>query len=735
MNYCFLDLETTGLDNKKDSILEVSFLICDENGKEFDRFDEVFIPDKSPLTSFITHITGIGEKEIKEKGLNFQNEKSAIIEKIGECVIVGHNIDFDIQFLIENGIPLENNPRIDTHELARITLINEESYSLEILSEKYEFTHSQAHRAMSDVEASKELFDFLKKKIEELPREFLDLINPILEKKTDWFGKKFFLEAKGGSTPLPEKKSISSPKGNISNEIESLLSSLSPNHSLFVRQGDSFTCEDCMYGFVEKLKKNKRSVLIISPKLDFFESVKKFPTPEVLLDPLKLKHFSEKEKLNNQECAFYVQCSFRHFLGLRGVHDFNLFAGQRELWNQVCITDPNHDVFQKIIVERTSENVLAISPAAFFRFRNLELFQERILLIDESEIFAEKLLFAPAKEYSLFEYLNSPDSQISGAAHFFVAGFCREVIEPRLQRGLSGFPEKILIEKNESFPLFAEKLKEFGDDPNITALTDILLNKDPSLTRWIRYFPETGNLILGSWNPNVWREIKESLSAWEKVFFYRHKLEEGKAFFRIFIGSVEGVIHEEKNLLLNKTLEVPPNLVSSNSPEFNSFCADTITSLAKENVDEKNFLAVNFSSLETLKKVYSEIFDSLLEEGISLLGEKATGGDGKLLQHLQGEGKKVLFMQKLVHPNFQNLPFSHLVVQKFPFSPPHPLLEEIEQVMKISGQSFWDCWIIPTVTANLSRRISIFPKAGKVIWLDPKENSDWGKGILKSLFS
>ena len=181
-DYCFLDLETTGLSSERDSILENAF-IREVDGKEVCRFDEVVVPEKSPVTPFVTNLTGITVDEVEKCGKRLADVAKTVREKIGDSVIVGHNIDFDIEFLCANGVDISANERIDTHELARILLPGEQSFALEVLSEKYGFVHKEAHRAMSDVEASMDLFWFLLEKIEELPAEFLERVRGFLK---DW---------------------------------------------------------------------------------------------------------------------------------------------------------------------------------------------------------------------------------------------------------------------------------------------------------------------------------------------------------------------------------------------------------------------------------------------------------------------------------------------------------------------------------------------------------------------
>ncbi len=738
MKYCFLDLETTGLDARKDSIIEVSFLIRDEKGKISDQFDEVTIPERSPLTKYITHITGITEKEILKRGKHFPELLPKIKEKIGDTIIVGHNIDFDLGFLRENGIDLEKNGRIDTHELARILLVNEESYALEILSEKYGFSHTDAHRAMSDVEACVELFTFLQKKIASLPLKFLQTVRPALEKKTNWIAKKFFLESVGDPKFSFMKSSQACPKRTevlAKNDLP--WGDVSAEHSLFVQQGDSLTSADFLIFLAHKFVAQEKKVLIISPKLDFFLEIKKFPIPDVLLDPKLLPAFTEKRQaLTNAEIVFYLQCSFRQSLNFRGADRFDLFTEQRQLWNEIRVQNETSPIFQKIIAERAEEKILIISPNAFFRFRDLPLFRDRILLIDETEIFATKLLFAPAQEHSLLPFLQNEKTSV--AAQFFVRNVCHEIVESNLQHALTPYPEKILLSPSQRFPALAEAVRNVS--PELEAVAEFLEKPKAEAVRWIQYEPETSNVTFGLWEPGAWRELKASLANFPKVFFHRTPEKRITDFLKIFVGTERGTFVKEESLSLRKKLIVPLDLESASDPQFNESCAEKIIELGEKS-PEGHWLAINFSSLETLKKIFSTVSDHFLDrEDVFVLGEKVSGGDNKLLELLKRQNratprkKVILFTQKLLTPEITALPIKTLVMQKFPFPAPHPLLKELETVAKRSGQNFWGMWIVPQVMGNLSRRASLYPHAENIVWLDPRENATWGKEMLKGVF-
>jgi DNA polymerase III epsilon subunit-like protein len=756
-NLCFLDLETTGLEHEHDSIIEISFFVQDKNGKEIDRLDEVIIPTKTPLTPFTTSLTGITEEEIEKNGKNWEDIKKTVAEKIGNCVIVGHNIDFDIRFLKEFGIPLEDNPRIDTHELARVVLVNEETYSLEVLTEKHGIIHESAHRAMSDVLASAALYDILLEKINQLPSQYLEKIRPLLEKKTDWYAKDLFLNASHSTEradPVP-----ASPENNISkNEItfpdfqrekEEIFTKWETENNVFVRSGDAHQTTALQLSVIKDLVNDGKKVAIITSKLDFFDPEKNnisldektklafFPTPEVLVDSEKVEKFiAHRETLNDQETFFILQVKYRQFLGFRGKNFFDLFFHQKQLWKEIMAHETS-DVFLEIVKERKEENLLVLTTNAFLRYRHLEIFQDRILIVDEAEDFAQDLLFFPSKTWSPSDLFENSENEKSMAAQFFVAEFCKK-LEVRKGSGLSSFGEKVLFAEKETFPELLERVKALTAGEEQEKWLKFFNDPEPHTARWCDYFAQSGQLSFGAWDPKEWRSVQTDLEKWKKILFFRQAESTAETFFRVFtkITPTETLYFE--SLFSEKTFEVPDNLLSSRSPDFPHFCAKKIEDIATEHFsdsDEKNWIVANFSSQSTMKIAF-DFFAGKNPADFSVLGERMSGGDSKMLQMMERFPKVLLFTQRMHSPVLGKFPFTQLIVQKFPFDPPHPLLDFMKQQWESGNTqlSFWDLWIIPRVTANLSLRSALYPKLKKIIWLDPSENAKWGKPIIQGAF-
>jgi DNA polymerase III epsilon subunit family exonuclease len=153
----FLDFETTGLEAHKDHLIEIGALKVDEEG--FEHSFSILIKPPVPISAKITQITGITDEMVKD-AQPIDKVIDSLFEFIGKSKIVAHNADFDIPWLIYNfrrfNLSLPSNEIICTLKWAR--KINETHCSLGALTRKYKIGHANAHRALADAAATKELY-------------------------------------------------------------------------------------------------------------------------------------------------------------------------------------------------------------------------------------------------------------------------------------------------------------------------------------------------------------------------------------------------------------------------------------------------------------------------------------------------------------------------------------------------------------------------------------------------
>ena len=168
------DLETTGLNPKRDAIIEFGGVRF-EDGRPRERFTTCINPGR-PIPPFIQQITGIRPADLADA--------PPIEEMIPEILafmggrtdaVVAHSAGFDVSFLRAAGVKI-NTPVLDTHELATILLPGQDSYSLGELCRALEIPLSTAHRADHDAEATADLLLHLLERIEALPRATLEVL-------------------------------------------------------------------------------------------------------------------------------------------------------------------------------------------------------------------------------------------------------------------------------------------------------------------------------------------------------------------------------------------------------------------------------------------------------------------------------------------------------------------------------------------------------------------------------
>jgi len=161
MKYVVFDIETTGLDTYNDRIIEIGAVKV-EDGEIIEEFEELVNPG-FPIPYNITRITGIDDvlvENARYPGVVFTLFNDFIKDV---DFIIGHNAKrFDYPFLESefkrNAIRLNEVPCKDTIWEARRKLKRLRGYSLQALCQQFEIKNTNAHRALSDVYATHELF-------------------------------------------------------------------------------------------------------------------------------------------------------------------------------------------------------------------------------------------------------------------------------------------------------------------------------------------------------------------------------------------------------------------------------------------------------------------------------------------------------------------------------------------------------------------------------------------------
>jgi len=199
----FLDIETTGFEKEKDSILEVSAVRFDGQ-KEVARFDRLVLVDHE-IPENIVSLTGITNDLCESEGIELSQLQQELEDFLKpDDIIIGHNISFDTGFLKAKGVDISQD-EIDTFFLSLLVLgRKEESHSLEVLSTKYGLMHESAHRALSDVLANAELYWLLE-------RVWKENFDPVLDA---------FLQEYSSKLSFPEKYFFDSVRQQIQSSTE-----------------------------------------------------------------------------------------------------------------------------------------------------------------------------------------------------------------------------------------------------------------------------------------------------------------------------------------------------------------------------------------------------------------------------------------------------------------------------------------------------------------------------------
>lgn len=170
-DYIAIDLETTGLNAKKDKIIEVG-AVCVIGGKETAHYHSLVNPRRR-LDPRIVELTGITDQMVKDAP-DFGDILGGLRDFCGELPLLGHHIMFDYSFLkramVNSGTEFEKNG-IDTLKLCRLLMPEGVPKSLEAACSYFGIAREQAHRALGDARDAHHLYQKLVRISENLQKD------------------------------------------------------------------------------------------------------------------------------------------------------------------------------------------------------------------------------------------------------------------------------------------------------------------------------------------------------------------------------------------------------------------------------------------------------------------------------------------------------------------------------------------------------------------------------------
>ena len=174
--YLFFDTEPTGVDRFNDRIVQISWILTDEQDNELSAESYIIRPEGFEIPARVSAIHGITTELAMEEGLSLEEVMTAFVYDWEKAdAIVAHNIGFDLSFVTretENaGLSLTDKPvQYDTMEASTDYCklpgrYHGSGYSpykspklIELYRHLFNKDFSDAHTASADTQACRECF-------------------------------------------------------------------------------------------------------------------------------------------------------------------------------------------------------------------------------------------------------------------------------------------------------------------------------------------------------------------------------------------------------------------------------------------------------------------------------------------------------------------------------------------------------------------------------------------------
>ena len=188
-SYVVFDLETTGFSPTLNRIIEIGAVKIVE-GQVVDTFSE-FVNPEVRIPYNIEKLTGINDRMVMDAP-TIDSVLPTFLEFCEGSVMVAHNADFDMSFIIANAKKL-NLPHtytaLDTVALARVLMPQLGNFKLNTVAKRLNISLENHHRAVDDATATGEIFLKFIEMLEEKNIHTLDELNHMAEVSADYIKK------------------------------------------------------------------------------------------------------------------------------------------------------------------------------------------------------------------------------------------------------------------------------------------------------------------------------------------------------------------------------------------------------------------------------------------------------------------------------------------------------------------------------------------------------------------
>lgn len=163
-DYVVIDLETTGLSPQYDKIIELGAIKV-KDGEVVDTYQQLVNPG-TRIDEFVVELTGI-TNEMVQGMPSIQQVIHEYISFIGDSLVVGHNANFDVNFLYDNVIECGLNPFscdfVDTMRMSRRLFPEYQHHRLKDLKKRMQIDIVGQHRVVADCLTTMQCYEFMKK--------------------------------------------------------------------------------------------------------------------------------------------------------------------------------------------------------------------------------------------------------------------------------------------------------------------------------------------------------------------------------------------------------------------------------------------------------------------------------------------------------------------------------------------------------------------------------------------